>query len=212
MTGNTAKTKICTSCGIEKPISEFYKHSGKYTRYECKSCSKKRRVAWKGKPRYKTKAEKLSELSDDKAVWFFFNNNRAAKRYPSRMLKPETTSKTSPIRLTKCSGCGIDMKSYGARLASIENGTGKQFCSNCRKKQIEKLNRETIHKDRIKAEQMADKFKDSLQDSDKLGTCDIIRSHHEAFASDPDRLTSEFMITLICGKEKVKRYNDLSGV
>jgi hypothetical protein len=36
------KTKICTKCGIEKELSEFYKHSGrcKYgVSSQCKSCS-----------------------------------------------------------------------------------------------------------------------------------------------------------------------------
>jgi len=32
-------------------------------------------------------------------------------------------------------------------------------------------------------------------------TCDILKHHHEQFKDDPDRLSTEFMITLIKGKE-----------
>ena len=40
--------KICTKCGISKPISEFYKDKQKPTGYrpDCKSCNKKQCANW----------------------------------------------------------------------------------------------------------------------------------------------------------------------
>lgn len=42
------KTKVCTKCGTEKPLEEYYAaKSGKYGKYaDCKACNIASRVAW----------------------------------------------------------------------------------------------------------------------------------------------------------------------
>lgn len=47
-----------------------------------------------------------------------------------------------------------------------------------------------------------------------LGICGILDAHHQILKSDPDRLTTEFMIKLICNDEKLEEYKkrDLSNI
>jgi hypothetical protein len=42
------KTKICTKCGIDQPLSEFYKDAQKPTGYrpDCKTCNKAKCLEW----------------------------------------------------------------------------------------------------------------------------------------------------------------------
>ena len=43
------------------------------------------------------------------------------------------------------------------------------------------------------------------------GVCDRLKLHHEILKDDPERLTSDFMIGLICGTEKQERYRSKRG-
>lgn len=46
----------------------------------------------------------------------------------------------------------------------------------------------------------------------KAGTCDIIHFHHELLKDDPERLTTDFLVNLICGEEKLMKYKSKKGV
>ncbi len=39
-----------------------------------------------------------------------------------------------------------------------------------------------------------------------LGTCEILKAHHNIFKQDPERLKTDFLIGLICGTEGQKKY------
>ncbi len=39
-----------------------------------------------------------------------------------------------------------------------------------------------------------------------LGTCEILKAHHEVLKDDRDRLKTDFLINLICGEEKMNKY------
>lgn len=59
------KTKVCTKCGEEKPVSEFYRNQTRADGYQtwCKSCHyKKRKTRRPVKPEKTTKARKAEKI------------------------------------------------------------------------------------------------------------------------------------------------------
>jgi hypothetical protein len=40
-----------------------------------------------------------------------------------------------------------------------------------------------------------------LLDCSKHGTCDVLAAHHEIMSGDPEHLTTEFLVGLICKKD-----------
>ena len=79
---------------------------------------------------------------------------------------------------------------------------GKAYCKHCAKplKESIKLNRDAQIK------QIADSTLGIPTNCEILGTCDILKAHKEVLKDDPERLTGEFLINLICGEEKLKKY------
>jgi len=193
--------KICVKCGIGKPVSEFYTRKNGALRPKCKQCWNKD-ARPNAKPR-RTKPRPLEPTPEENA-WFFFNNCRAAKRYPTQ--KFEVARVYRPGRLARCSVCGEITISYGSVF------TMGIVCRNCREKELEKIMKAEITETRKKSAILASKFKSELENCKTLGTCDIIHAHHEALIEDSERLTSEFLIKMICGDDKVERYKDLAGV
>ena len=61
------ETKICSKCGIEKPINE-YRKSGKYFRGECKACEKESRKKWRenNKEHIREYAKQYKEINGEK--------------------------------------------------------------------------------------------------------------------------------------------------
>ena len=47
----------------------------------------------------------------------------------------------------------------------------------------------------------ADEYKDLLKRCTKRGTCDILAVHKQYLDNDPERLSTEFLVGLICGKD-----------
>ena len=78
----------------------------------------------------------------------------------------------------------------------------RAYCRKCAK--IEKLNTHKLRAEQIK--EIAESLNIPTEDCNKLGTCEILKAHHNVLAADPERLTSEFMIGLICGEDGVKKY------
>lgn len=76
----------------------------------------------------------------------------------------------------------------------------------CYNEALEQIVNENVRSSRLQAAESASKFEEYLDRCEELGTCDIIRAHHEALSEDPERLTSEFLIKMVCGEEKLKRY------
>lgn len=52
------KSRVCSACGENKPISEFYKSSGRYYQRECKECTRIRKRKW-----YQTEKGKRSSAN-----------------------------------------------------------------------------------------------------------------------------------------------------
>lgn len=176
-----------------------------FGKHHTEEAKRKMSVSCKGKHQLHPRSKKpLREPTSEELVWFFFNNCRAAKRYPKQ--KFEIIRVCRPGRPVCCSVCGETTISYGSVFAR------EIVCRNCREKELEKIMKADIHETRKKSVALASKFESELENCEKLGTCDIIRAHHEALIEDPDRLTSEFLIKMICGDAKVERYKDLTGI
>lgn len=174
--------------------------------------SESNKVKHQSQPRSK---KPLREPTPEELAWFFFNNCRAAKRYPKQKFGVARVYR--PGRTVCCSVCGEVTTSYGTHFASIIQGdpigSAVSFvCRHCREEELEIIMKQDIAETRKKSAILASKFKSELENCKKLGTCDIIHAHHEALIEDKERLTSEFMIKMICGDAKVERYKDLAGV
>jgi hypothetical protein len=207
----TVETKVCKKCNVEYPLTSFYKapKSKDKCRPWCKTCCSKSCAEYgKLHPRREPK-ERV--LSNDEAIWYFWNNCRASRKYqPRDYPKKIVQIKRMDKRIIFCAECGEKMISYSNMFARIEKT--KQICRKCNKRELNIFDAKRITANKQAAIERANKFKDALQDCEKFGTCDVLRAHHEAFVDDPDRLTSEFLIGLICGKEKVGQYNNMSTV
>jgi len=133
-------------------------------------------------------------------IWYFWNHCHTGKHYPSRPTKrviihPE-------VRTVNCSECGRSMVSYGNRMKK----NGRWLCYQCREDEKKRIEKAELSEIREKSERKLLEFQDRLSNCEKFGTCDILAAHHDVLADDPERLSSEFMIGLICGEQGRLRY------
>jgi len=85
--------------------------------------------------------------------------------------------------------------------ATIPSGT---YCNKCR----EIILREDRVFVRDAQEVKLAKYDSYLANCDRLGTCDILKMHHEMLKEDDNRLSTEFILNLICPIRKDKKEND----
>jgi hypothetical protein len=71
------------------------------------------------------------------------------------------------------------------------------YCSDCYEKRLKKerllMSRESY--------ELAEKFSDLLSTCEKMGVCDVLSVHHELLKDDPERLTTDFLLGLVCRKD-----------
>jgi hypothetical protein len=142
-----------------------------------------------------------NDLDVKKAFWFW-NRCSAVKYYPKRPIKK--SKKHAPFIIKKCNKCGKEYKEY--RVNHGKNFRMNPLCSKCVAERLE----EEYYSDRIEAQRKANKlfaeFNHMLVNCEKNGTCDILSAHHELLINDNERLSTEFMIGLVCGTAKKKIY------
>lgn len=158
-----------------------------------------------------------------KDVWYFWNHCFYNKTKPSRKIFPKGKGfGTSRVYEVKCHDCGEVLPSnYCIRRKIIFDGnTGPNkgtrnssyICKDCVKIRREKLKEE---KEKIHAwyrREKVDEFMDSVEKFDDLmlnceyNTCDILAAHRELLKDDDNRLRTDFMLELICGEEKKRKY------
>lgn len=143
-------------------------------------------------------------MTSESDVWYFWNNCRSGRSYPRRPVK--RIIKHLELRTVICSYCGKEMVSYGAKGARKVWDRGKWKCRQCAKEEIENIRCMEIYNNRLKSEESISRFRDALTNCQTMGTCDILRAHHEALIDDPERLSSEFLIKMVCGERKSERY------
>lgn len=181
--------KICTSCGKQKPLFDYYITDGSPRKNEtcfyidslCKKCRNTRNYDAR-----KPKIEQIRLLSD---CFWFLNNSFASKMHPSRPVEAKRIYFKSRQH-RQCPRCGnqTTVKGFG-------------WCLRCRSEYYKCATRTEIENNRIAAFENADKHTELLLGCSKHGTCDVLAAHHEILSSDPEHLTTEFLVKLICNRE-----------
>ena len=71
------QVKVCTKCGIEKPLSEFYKHKGCCLGIDsqCKKCKETARVIWRKKNKKKVLATERAYRENNRDKYNNYSNN-----------------------------------------------------------------------------------------------------------------------------------------
>jgi len=109
------KSKICTKCKIEKPISCFGKHKKAKDGYRwwCKDCSKENTKEWAEKNPERKKAgdrkyyEKNKEERIQKATDYYRRNRKAVNAYHRKRVK-QHKEKAIKYKGGKCQLCGYN--------------------------------------------------------------------------------------------------------
>ncbi len=103
-----------------------------------------------------------------------------------------------------CSKCHETKKGFRTHI------DGKSYCKSCAVKIRDKKIADEIYKE-FQAQEAIDKldpFGDMRETCTKLGTCDILHFHHELLKNDPERMRTDFLVDMICGEEKAKKYKN----
>jgi hypothetical protein len=155
-------------------------------------------------------------------VWYFWNHSFYNRIKPSRKIFAK--GKYGPgtnVYEVNCHDCGKTVWSNNCvkRNTVLDNSTGPSktrnssfICKSCYKLRRENLKKKkekeyTWHR-REKVEELMDSVEkfDDLMFSCEYNTCDILAAHRELLKDDDNRLSTDFMLGLICGEEKKKKY------
>lgn len=113
-------------------------------------------------------------------------------------MKIKVELNTSKTRLEPyiCDGCG---KQKRKERTSIEDGV---YCFICARF----LRREKEARLSLQSERLGKSLGKISRDCQILGTCGILEVHHDILKNDPERLSTEFMVKMICGEDKLQEY------
>ena len=151
-------------------------------------------------------------MEDLNNVWYFWNHNFYNRTKPSR--KIVIKRRYSPDHEVTCHYCKIKI----TLRDSIKRKESEFLCKKC-----DKIRRENLRKEKEKklAWHRGEKVKelmDSVEKFDDLmadcefNTCDILAAHHELLKDDDNRLRTDFILELICGEEKKKKYLETKNI
>jgi glutaredoxin len=96
----------------------------------------------------------------------------------------------------------VPCKTCQKAVAENIAGQNQGFCHFC----FEKHLREERAAAREKGEEALPVF---FTKDCKIGICDRLKQHHANLVDDPERLTTDFMVGLICGVEGQEDYREL---
>jgi hypothetical protein len=135
--------------------------------------------------------------------FYFLNNSFEGKYYQSRRVR--RNGEWLHKDMIVCPQCK-ERKNKRSFVFLKVAGTDSRICKVCYNKEIERQRLDLLsHRAKQSADMIAS-FSDLLNECTKLGTCDILTAHHELLKNDPEHLTSDFMIGLVCGEEGLKKY------
>ena len=79
------KTKTCTKCRVEKPVSEFYKNTKAKDGLlqQCKTCTKQTQKVYASKNREKILARHKADYRKDKSAWTKKSHGITGEEYDS---------------------------------------------------------------------------------------------------------------------------------
>jgi len=85
------------------------------------------------------------------------------------------------------------------------------FCKRCTTWATEAALIEDRKKNAQKNIDLIAKFDDRLQNCAAGGVCDILAAHHDILKDDPERLSTDFLISLTCGEVGLAKYHKTKG-
>ena len=138
-------------------------------------------------------------------LWHFWNFNFLSRQFPTREIKKHNTHQRFNYPF-KCNECGETFRGRRYITHKRRKDVGEYTCPRCHGILLEQALNEARSEEAKKSIEKARQFEDLLADCRKRGTCDILAAHHEAMKDDPDRLKTDFLISLICGTEKAEQY------
>ena len=159
-------------------------------------------------------------------VWYFWNHNFYNRTKPSRKIFPKGKGfgPGSRVYQVKCYHCGEILPSSCCvrRKIIFDDGKGpgkgtrhsSYICKHCLKIRREKLKKEKEKEYAWYRGEKVEELMNSIEKFDDLmlnceyNTCDILAAHRELLKDDDNRLRTDFMLGLICGEEKKKKYLD----
>lgn len=145
-------------------------------------------------------------------IFSFWNRSIYNKWFPRRKLLC-CGRKNRKNKLVICEVCGNKFPVF-APCQTLSNRVGSQGrsggyfrkCRACLQVEIESELCEARCENRRKANELIRSFEDALEDCTKFGTCDILYAHHEVLKDDPERLSTDFLMGMVCGPERVREY------
>jgi len=139
-----------------------------------------------------------------KNCFYFWNHSFTIKYHPSRPLKTRGRKKSAKNSYV-CLRCRE--RSESTIIHSID-GCGRiiRYCTKC-SRSVMSIDRKKCIADRREDNwEHIETFREKLAECTKFGTCDILAAHHDALLEDPERLTTDFLIGMVCGDEKLTKY------
>ena len=106
----------------------------------------------------------------------------------------------SKLILQKCCLCGVEKR------RNMYKFKGKTYCYKC----YTFTKKENMLKESMKIKKIDNSTQVVIDNCKLLGTCGILETHHDVFKDDPERLTTDFMVKMICGDDKVEKYREKS--
>ena len=159
-----------------------------------------------------------------KDMWHFWNRSFYNRTKPSRKILPKGKGfgPGSRVYKVKCHDCGENVLSIdcvkrkivfdgsaGPSKGTIHSSYICRYCLKVRRNKLkEKKEKERAWHRREKVEELMDSVEkfDDLMLNCEYNTCDILAAHRELLKDDDNRLRTDFMLELICGEEKKKKY------
>ncbi len=152
-------------------------------------------------------------------IWYFWNHSFYNRTKPPRKILTKK-GRLNNIEV-KCFDCGKTILSNNCvkrdivldgRAGPIKNRGSTFICKGCQKIRRENLKKikekEHAWYRREKVEELMDSVEkfDDLMINCEYETCDILAARRELLKDDDNRLRTDFMLGLICGEEKKKKY------
>jgi hypothetical protein len=101
----------------------------------------------------------------------------------------------------ECTHCGISLGAGGFKH-HLSTKSKMWLCWECDRK----IRNRILEQARTQYQKDALNYNFRLLECDR-GVCDVLAMHHDKMAEDPERLTSDFLIGLICGMDKQEKYS-----
>lgn len=124
-------------------------------------------------------------MNHTKACFWFLNHSVIGKMHPTRPIINEYEERR---KLRWCSHCGRETYNQLLCRQCVDSDEGlKRF--------------EERAEIKHKFSSSVDEKVELLKLCARRGTCDVLAAHHELLESDPERLTTEFLVKMICNRE-----------